>query len=75
VFDIEEMRLLIKQGYLEECKEPKYTDEDMIDYSKYIVMRYYELKNAIQEQNDVELEVKLNMFLMEYEKSRQTKNI
>ena len=71
----EEIPLLIKQGIIKEVPEGKWTDEEMFDYSKYLIMRYDELKNAIQEQNNVELEVKLNMFLMEYEKSRQTKNI
>lgn len=61
VFDIEEIQLLIKQGYLEECKEPKWTDEDMFDLLKYANHHYFI-------QDDIE---NYSVILKEYEKSRQ----
>ncbi len=66
VFDIEEIQLLIKQGYLEECKEPKWTDEDMIEFAKYIQDEYCYTKIY---------EYSIKEKLKEYEKSRQAKNI
>ena len=65
-FKKEEIQLLIKQGYLEECKEPKWTDEDMIEFAKYIQDEYCYTKIY---------EYSIKEKLKEYEKSRQTKNI
>ncbi len=68
VFDIEEIRLLIKQGYLEECKELKWTDEDMIEFAGFVCYKFYD-DVCVYKNEDLKNKLK------EYEKIRQTKNI
>jgi hypothetical protein len=67
-FKKEEIQLLIKQGYLEECKEPKWRDEDMIKFAQKMVFEF----NWDATMYDPFLFEKK---LKEYEKSKQTRDI
>lgn len=69
----EEIPFLIEQNIIEEVPEGKWLDDDMFDYSKYVLERYYELKDIIEKQDFDELDIKLNILFQEYEKSRKNK--
>lgn len=61
-YDNKDIPLLLKQGIIEEVQEPKWRDEDMISFFKYINHRY------LMEEN-----LPYHTILKEYEQSRQTK--
>lgn len=61
-YDIKDIPLLLEQGIIEEVQEPKWRDEDMISFFKYINHRY------LMEEN-----LPYHTILKEYEQSRQTK--
>jgi len=62
----EEINDLLQRGIVEKLPEPKWRDEDMIRYAKYMVS--FSTNRKIM---DIIFEKKL----YDYEKSRQTKNI
>jgi hypothetical protein len=65
-FTEKEIPLLIKQGWIEEIPEPKYTDEDMIKFAKSIQDDCYH--TGIYEYS-------IDEKLKEYEACRQNKDI
>lgn len=65
-FTGKEIPLLLEQGHIEEVPEPKWRDENMIEFAKYIQDEYCYTKIY---------EYSIKEKLKEYEKSRQNKDI